>query len=78
VCVRNENGGSSSTSLLDSVRYVRKNGFAEMFGAGFLGVCSSNDLCAYVPVSIPLLGYQDNLWRGRIPYSIACCAWKLP
>jgi hypothetical protein len=28
--VRDENGGSSSTSFLDSVCYTRKNGLAEM------------------------------------------------
>lgn len=44
--VRDEDGGSGGTSLLDSVGYARKDGLAEVFRARLLGVCASYDIRA--------------------------------
>lgn len=41
---RNEDGGSTGTSLLDGVANVGKDGKAEMCLASFLGVCASYNL----------------------------------
>jgi hypothetical protein len=44
--VRDENGRSGGSSLLDSVRYARKDGLAEVLRARLLGVCASDDIRA--------------------------------
>jgi len=75
--IRDENGRCGGSCLLHGVGYARKDGLAEMLRAGLLGVCASDDICACVLVSMPFLRYRGYFVRGRIPYSIACCAWKL-
>ena len=75
--VRNEDGSSGSLSLLHGLCYVLEDGQSKVLSARLLGVCASNNLCACRPVSpspsqVYVIGFD-----GRIPYSIACCAWKL-
>jgi hypothetical protein len=45
-CVRDEDGRRRGSSLLDSVGDIGEDGLAEMLRACFLGVCSSNNVCA--------------------------------
>lgn len=78
LCVRNENGGGRSLRFLDGVCYVLENGQAEVLGASLLGICASDDFCACRVVSMPAGAiYVATCSLGRIPYSMACCAWKL-
>jgi hypothetical protein len=52
---RDEDGGRSGSSLFDGVLYARKNGPAEMLGAGLLGVRTADDFRACSGVSIRVL-----------------------
>ena len=76
---RNKNGGRSSAGLLNSLLYVGEDGLAEMLGAGLLGVRSTNDVCAcFSRVNrVPEQAVGTSFLVRRIPYSMACRAWKL-
>ena len=53
--IRDEDGSCGSASLLDTLLNIGKDGEPEVLLAGLLGVGSTDDLCACVFVSIPLL-----------------------
>lgn len=76
---RDENGGRSSAGLLNGLLYVGEDGLAEMLGAGLLGVRSTNDVCACVSRvnRVPASAVGISFLVRRIPYSMACRAWKL-
>jgi hypothetical protein len=76
--VRNEDGRCGSPSLLDSILYSRKNGLSEVLRARLAGVGAADNVCAYTFVSMALSRVIITGISRRIPYSIACWAWKLP
>lgn len=49
--IRNEDGGSSSTSLLDGLFDARKDGLAEVSLSGLLGVCSTDNIGSYAGIN---------------------------
>lgn len=76
--IRDEESGSSGSSLSDTLRYVLEDGKVEMGLASLLGVCSTNNLGAYVHAmsfcfNMSIASRRDIF----VPYSIACWAWNL-
>jgi hypothetical protein len=71
VFVRNEDGGCGSSSLLDGLLYGREHGLAEMLLSSLLGICASDDICAWIEVSVDVAPLGQVSSR-RIPYSMAC------
>jgi hypothetical protein len=77
--VRDEDGGRGRASLPDALLDIGEDGEAEVLLAGLLGVGASDDLCACASTSIAALVAARRLFysHGRVPYSMACRAWKL-
>lgn len=59
-CIRHENGRGRGLRLLDGLGYVLEDGQAQMLGAGLLGVCAADDLCA-------CSARQSRRWHLRCP-----------
>lgn len=49
--IRDEDGGGSSTGLLDGLFDARKDGLSEVSLSGLLGVCSTDDIGSYAGIN---------------------------
>lgn len=49
--IRNEDGGSSGTGLLDGLFDARKDGLAEVSLSGLLGVCATDNIGSYAGIN---------------------------
>jgi len=78
-------GGAYGTKMAVAVAWVSLTASATFLKTGrlrccvpaFLGFVPPTTLVPVVPVSPSSRAYHQSCVLGRIPYSIACCAWKL-
>jgi hypothetical protein len=72
VCVRDEDGGSGSLSLFDSLCYALEDGQSKMLSASLLGVCASDDLgaCPHVNLLHHSLKFANWLGAYRIRWLV--------
>jgi hypothetical protein len=75
--VRDEDTRGSSSGLPDGLLNAGEDGQTKVLRASLLGVCSTNNLCAWGSCQCGSVKISAMCLYGRIPYSMACCAWKL-